>query len=47
MGINTEKEPEKLVAVVVAHSNQAYITPAEEISLQHLNYFLGNTTSTC
>jgi hypothetical protein len=41
MEINPEKEPEELVAIVVAHSNRAHITPAEEISLQHLNHFLG------
>ena len=35
------KQPDKLVAVVVAHSNRAHITPAEEISLRHLNHFLG------
>jgi len=35
------KEPEKLVAIVVAHSNRAHITPAEEISLRHLNHYLG------
>jgi len=41
MGINTGKEPDKLVAIVVAHSNRAHITPAEEISLRHLNHYLG------
>jgi hypothetical protein len=38
---NTVKEPDKLVAIVVAHSNRAYITPSEEISLRHLNHYLG------
>ncbi len=38
---NTEQEPDKLVAIVVAHSNRAYITPAEAVSLRHLNHYLG------
>ena len=36
--ISTQK---KKVAIVVALSNRAYLTPEEEISLKHLRHFLG------
>lgn len=41
MESDSAKKPEKLVAIVVAHTNRANLTPAEEISLRHLNHYLG------
>jgi hypothetical protein len=42
MSVPIFKEPTKLVAVVIAHTNRTELTPTEEISLRHLRRYLGD-----